>query len=72
MRSHFVLRGKLPMHEQGRDEYLRRLAHRFWFQSFGAVMGMNWHYSAITTSVLRLISEERERSHAYGGRSVFG
>jgi hypothetical protein len=27
--------------EYGRDEFLRRLAHPFWFQSFGAVMGMD-------------------------------
>jgi hypothetical protein len=38
--------------ESGRDELLRRLAHPFWFQSFGAVMGMDWHSSGITTSVL--------------------
>lgn len=36
----------------GRDEFLRRLAHPFWFQSFGAVMGMDWHSSGITTSVI--------------------
>lgn len=36
----------------GRDEFLRRLAHPFWFQSFGAVMGMDWHSSGITSSVL--------------------
>lgn len=36
----------------GRDEVLRRLSHPFWFQSFGAVMGMDWHSSGITTSVL--------------------
>lgn len=36
----------------GRDELLRRLAHPFWFQSFGSVMGMDWHSSGITTSVL--------------------
>ncbi|WP_420137059.1 DUF763 domain-containing protein [Sphingomonas sp.] len=40
------------IHEYGRDEFLRRLAHPFWFQSFGAVMGMDWHSSGITTSVL--------------------
>src|SRR5260370_37202738 len=40
------------VHEYGRDELLRRLAHPFWFQSFGAVMGMDWHSSGITTSVL--------------------
>jgi uncharacterized protein len=38
--------------ENGRDEMLRRLAHPFWFQSFGAVMGMDWHSSGITTSVI--------------------
>src|SRR5215469_4029276 len=36
----------------GRDDLLRRLAHPFWFQSFGAVMGMDWHSSGITTSVI--------------------
>ncbi|MFC7052221.1 DUF763 domain-containing protein [Hansschlegelia quercus] len=36
----------------GRDELLRRLAHPFWFQSFGAVMGMDWHSSGVTTSVV--------------------
>lgn len=40
------------IHHYGRDELLRRLAHPFWFQSFGAVMGMDWHSSGITTSVI--------------------
>jgi|SRR6185369_9842461 len=40
------------VHHYGRDEFLRRLAHPFWFQSFGAVMGMDWHSSGITTSVM--------------------
>src|ERR1700749_3441284 len=39
-------------HHYGRDELIRRLANPFWFQSFGAVMGMDWHSSGITTSVL--------------------
>jgi uncharacterized protein len=38
--------------EHGRDEVLRRLANPFWFQSLGCVMGMDWHSSGITTSVL--------------------
>jgi hypothetical protein len=38
--------------EYGRDEFLSRLASPFWFQSFGAVMGMDWHSSGITTSVI--------------------
>src|SRR5882724_5801128 len=40
------------VHHYGRDELLRRLADPFWFQSFGAVMGMDWHSSGITTSVI--------------------
>jgi len=40
------------VHHYGRQELLRRLAHPFWFQSFGAVMGMDWHSSGITTSVM--------------------
>ena len=40
------------VHHYGRDEFLRRLSQPFWFQSFGAVMGMDWHSSGITTSVI--------------------
>lgn len=40
------------VHHYGRDELIRRLSHPFWFQSLGAVMGMDWHSSGITTSVL--------------------
>ncbi len=39
-------------HHYGRAEVLRRLSHPFWFQSLGAVLGMDWHSSGITTSVL--------------------
>src|SRR4051794_20108787 len=38
--------------EYGTNEMLRRLSDPFWFQSFGAVMGMDWHSSGITTSVM--------------------
>jgi uncharacterized protein len=36
----------------GRAELVRRLAHPFWFQSLGCLMGMDWHSSGITTSVV--------------------
>jgi uncharacterized protein len=36
----------------GVSEFLTRLSDPFWFQSYGAVMGMDWHSSGITTSVL--------------------
>ena len=36
----------------GTDEVLVRLSDPLWFQSLGAVMGMDWHSSGITTSVM--------------------
>src|SRR5262249_61302975 len=62
------------VHEYGRDELLRRLAHPFWFQSFGAVMGMDWHSSGITTSVIGALKRGLKpiqgelRIHVCGGR----
>jgi hypothetical protein len=38
--------------EYGKAEVLRRLSDPFWFQCLGAVMGMDWHSSGITTSVM--------------------
>jgi hypothetical protein len=38
--------------DYGKDEVLKRLSDPFWFQSLGAVMGMDWHSSGITTSVM--------------------
>src|SRR5712672_4779896 len=40
------------VYHYGRDEFLQRLSHPFWFQAFGAVMGMDWHSAGITTSVI--------------------
>jgi hypothetical protein len=36
----------------GQSEFLRRLSDPCWFQSFGTVLGMDWHSSGITTSVM--------------------
>ncbi len=38
--------------EYGKGEFLRKLSDPLWFQSFGAVLGMDWHSSGITTSVV--------------------
>lgn len=38
--------------EYGRPAFISRLSDPFWFQSFGAVLGMDWHSSGITTSVM--------------------
>ena len=60
--------------EYGRSEVLRRLADPFWFQSLGCVMGMDWHSSGITTSVLGALKrglapvEAELGLHVCGGR----
>jgi hypothetical protein len=36
----------------GPQEFLTRISDPFWFQALGAVMGMDWHSSGITTSVM--------------------
>ena len=38
--------------QYGAPELLSRLSDPFWFQALGCVMGMDWHSSGITTSVL--------------------
>ena len=40
------------VHAYGTSGFLSRLSDPFWFQAFGAVMGMDWHSSGITTSVM--------------------
>lgn len=53
--------------EYGKEEVLRRMSDPFWFQSFGCVLGMDWHSSGITTSVLGAIKGRvNERSHELG------
>lgn len=60
--------------EFGAKELLRRLADPLWFQSFGCVLGMDWHSSGITTSVLgalKIAMEPRARElgvYICGGR----
>src|SRR5258705_10607534 len=40
------------IHDYGTSAFLSRLSDPFWFQALGAVMGMDWHSSGITTSVM--------------------
>src|SRR3954447_13818397 len=40
------------LHHHGPSELLTRLSDPFWFQALGSVMGMDWHSSGITTSVV--------------------
>ena len=40
------------IHDYGASAFLSRLSDPFWFQALGAVMGMDWHSSGVTTSVM--------------------
>jgi hypothetical protein len=51
----------------GRGEFLSRLSDPFWFQAFGSVMGMDWHSSGITTSVVGALKRGlNPRAHELG------
>src|SRR5713226_2057376 len=62
------------LYQYGHSELLSRLSDPFWFQALGSVMGMDWHSSGITTSVLGalkrgLTPRARElRIYVCGGR----
>src|SRR6266478_8219337 len=51
----------------GRSELLTRLSDPFWFQALGSVMGMDWHSSGITTSVMGALKRGlNPRAHELG------
>jgi hypothetical protein len=53
--------------DYGRDEVLKRLSDPFWFQSLRAVMGMDWHSSGTTTSVMGALKHSvNQRSKELG------
>lgn len=41
----------------GTEEFLRRVSDPFWFQSFGCVLGFDWHSSGLTTVVTGVLRE---------------
>src|ERR1700716_1429750 len=61
----------------GQAEFLSRLSDPFWFQALGSVMGMDWHSSGITTSVMgalkRGLASRADELGIYicGGRGKF-
>lgn len=63
--------------DYGTSAFLSRLSDPFWFQAMGAVMGMDWHSSGITTSVMgalkRGLAPRAEELGIYvcGGRGRF-
>lgn len=51
----------------GAAEFLSRLSDPFWFQALGTVMGMDWHSSGITTSVMGALKRGlNSHSHELG------
>ena len=55
------------LYEYGRSEVLTRLSDPFWFQALGSVMGMDWHSSGITTSVMGALKRGlNPRAHELG------
>jgi hypothetical protein len=45
------------IHEYGTDEFLRRISNPYFFQSFGCVLGFDWHSSGVTTTTLGALKE---------------
>ena len=65
------------VYDYGTSAFLSRLSDPFWFQALGAVMGMDWHSSGITTSVMgalkRGLASQADELGLYicGGRGRF-
>lgn len=53
--------------EYGKNAFLARMSDPFWFQSLGCVLGMDWHSSGITTSVMGALKRSvNQRSRELG------
>ncbi|MEM1545035.1 MAG: DUF763 domain-containing protein [Candidatus Methanomethylicia archaeon] len=63
---------KIIIDEYGVHEFLRRVSNPFWFQSFGCILGYDWHSSGVTTvvsGVLRTaLKHERHGLAVCGGK----
>ncbi len=58
--------------EYGRQAFLDRICDPSWFQAFGCVLGMDWHSSGITTSVMGALRRAFEHRQQHLGLRVFG
>jgi uncharacterized protein len=55
------------VYHYGAAEFLSRLSDPFWFQALGSVMGMDWHSSGITISVISALKRGlNPRAHELG------
>ena len=58
--------------EYGRDVLLQKISDPFWFQSLGCVLGMDWHSSGITTSVMGALKRSVNKKSADLGIYICG
>lgn len=58
--------------EYGRSMLLSKLSDPFWFQSLGCVLGMDWHSSGITTSVMGALKGALNRRSSELGIYICG
>jgi len=58
--------------EYGVTEFLRRISDPFWFQALGCVLGMDWHSSGITTSVMGALKGAVNRQSSELGLYICG
>ena len=56
----------------GPSEFLTRLSDPFWFQTLGCVMGMDWHSSGITSSVMGALKRGLNPRFAELGFAICG
>ncbi len=64
---------ELIMDEYGENEFLKRLSDPYWFQSFGCVLGFDWHSSGLTTTTTGALKEalkDNEKIAIAGGKKT--
>src|SRR6187431_231505 len=53
--------------DYGKEAVLKKLSDPFWFQALGCVLGMDWHSSGVTTSVMSALKRGlNPRAHELG------
>lgn len=58
------------IYEYGQEEFLRRLADPYWLQSFGCVIGYDWHSSGLSTVTLAALKQSLNQQNL--GISIAG
>lgn len=58
--------------EMGTEEFLKRISDPFWFQSFGCLLGFDWHSSGLTTTVTGALKEAANQIGSETGLFVAG